>query len=99
MLLNRIYQQNPQKAVRLAIEAERSLALATPDDAGKKKPTMRGDFNSPDRGGAQNGAISDGNRKAFDENPVLREIYSRSPLAALRMLKRLREAAGKKSIW
>ena len=53
------------------------------------------DLNSPDRGGAQNGAISDGNRKAFDENPVLREIYSRSPLAALRMLKRLREAAGK----
>lgn len=96
-LLNTIYKQDPQQAVRLAIEAERTLALATPDGpgAGKPEPRTRGGLDGPDPGSTRDGGITEGNRKAFDENPVLREIYSRSPLAALRMLKRLREAAGK----
>ena len=95
-LLNTIYKHDPQQAVRLAIEAERSLALAATDgaSAAKPKPRYRGGAETPDPGAARDGGITDGNRKAFDENPVLREIYSRSPLAALRMLKRLREAAG-----
>lgn len=101
-LLSRIYTQDPQKAVRLAIEAERTLALATPEGRGNKsaQPRTRGDRMSPDRGGSRgigiNGDITGENRKALEQNPVLREIYFRSPLAALRMLKRLREAAGKK---
>ena len=33
------------------------------------------------------------NRTVFEENPALREIYFHSPVAYLRMLKRLRQAA------
>ena len=97
-LLSTIYKQDPQKAVQLAIEAERSLALAgeSGPGAGAPPPRTRSGLDSPDRDPAQDGGIMRRNRKAFDENPVLREIHSRSPLASLRMLKRLRETAGQK---
>jgi hypothetical protein len=96
-LLSIIFKQDPQKAVRLASEVERSLAVARQGgpEVGGPQLRFRGGVGSRDQAATQDSEIISRNRKDFDENPVLREIYSRSPLASLRMLKRLRDAAGK----
>jgi len=95
-LLRTIYKGDPKKATELASEARRLLSQY------ERNRTTANDLELNFRGthGADEKAEKDGeilarNRKDFDENPILREIYARSPLASLRMLKRLREAAKK----
>ena len=40
------------------------------------------------------GKLDERTRRDLEENPILRDLYSRSPLASIRMLQRMREAAG-----
>ena len=95
-LLNTIYQKNPQEALGLAAEIESYLASTAKDKqpaAGEKAPELkfRGDADTPAPG--RDDDILSRNKKTFDENPVLRNVYYRSPIASLRLLRRFREAA------
>ena len=95
-LLNTIYQKNPQEALGLAAEIESYLASTAKDKqpaAGEKAPELnfRGDEGTPTPG--RDDDILSRNKKTFDENPVLRNVYYRSPIASLRLLRRFREAA------
>ncbi len=95
-LLSAIYQKDPQEALGLAAEIESYLASTAKDKqpaAGEKAPELnfRGDGGSPARG--RDDDIIGRNKKDFDENPVLWNVYYRSPIASLRLLRRFREAA------
>ncbi|MCZ6885353.1 MAG: hypothetical protein O7E53_03185 [Alphaproteobacteria bacterium] len=95
-LLKVIYQKDPQTALGLAAEIESYLAATAKDKqpaAGEKAPELkfRGDADTPAPG--RDDDILSRNKKTFDENPVLRNVYYRSPIASLRLLRRFREAA------
>ena len=95
-LLKVIYQKDPQTALGLAAEIDSYLASTAKDKqpaAGEKAPELkfRGDDGSDARG--RDDDILSRNKKTFDENPVLRNVYYRSPIASLRLLRRFREAA------
>ena len=95
-LLNTIYQKDPEEALGLAAEIESYLASNGETGrpaAGEKAPELkfRGDGGSPAPG--RDDDIIGRNKKDFDENPVLRNVYYRSPMASLRLLRRFREAA------
>jgi hypothetical protein len=97
-LLKEIYRHNPAQALSLAAEVENELSSArvgnqNRQNAGSTRLKFRGEI-PEDRPGLEDDAFRK-NRKDFDENPLLRKMYFHSPLASLRMLKRLREAAGK----
>ena len=96
-LFRTIYAQDPAKARKLALEAEAQIAAGHAGGASNGDLHLRyrgGDETTNSRQNAED-TILQKNRKEFDENPVLKELYRSSPLAALRMLKRLREATGK----
>ena len=91
-------QHHPDKLVALGLAAEiESYLAATAKDkqpaAGEKAPELkfRGDEGTPTPG--RDDDILSRNKKTFDENPVLRNVYYRSPIASLRLLRRFREAA------
>lgn len=94
-LLKSIFEIDPKRATALAAEARRILSDASKGNEIGRAPSLKY------RGGPQadppstEGEILSKNRKDFKENPILREIYFHSPLASLRMLKRLREATKK----
>jgi len=97
-LLKAIYLENPEKALSLVSEARQLLASVERGQAlaGEPKLKFRGGIEqSPVRSPPEDGEILSRNRKDYDQNPILREIYQHSPLASLRMLKRLREATEK----
>jgi len=96
-LLSGIWREDPQKATALATEAERLLANVSRKDKAEQEPRLhfRGTNSTPSQEPPPEGEILKKNQKDFDENPILREIYSHSPLASLRMLKRMREATEK----
>lgn len=91
-LLRQIHENNPTQAVALASEARRLLTIG--EGKRGRRPDIQLEFRGAPADPPTDQIIRD-HRKDFDENPILREIYSRSPLASLRMLKRLREAAKK----
>lgn len=96
-LLAAIHRADPAKALDFAREIESQIAafLATERDTEAGGPRLRY------RGPAGRSKLRDQddilqrNRKDFDDNPALKRLYQHSPLASLRMLKRLREAAGR----
>ena len=95
-LLSAIYQKDPQEALGLAAEIESYLASTGETGrpaAGESAPELnfRGDEGTPTPG--RDDDILSRNKKTFDENPVLRNVYYRSPIASLRLLRRFREAA------
>ena len=102
-LLRVIYQKDPQTALGLAAEIDSYLAVTAKD----KQPAKGGpakDGNVPELKFRDSDAVPvpgrdddiiKRNKKAFEENPVLRNIYFRSPVASLRLLKRFRDAASK----
>ena len=95
-LLNTIYLKDPQEALGLAAEIESYLAANGETGrpaAGGKAPDLkfRGDGGSATHG--RDDDIIGRNKKDFDENPVLRNVYYRSPMASLRLLRRFRDAA------
>ena len=100
-LLKVIYQKDPQTALGLAAEIDSYLASTAKDKQPAKGGPAKGDkvpeLNFRDSEGApspgQDDDIIKRNKKAFEENPVLRNIYFRSPVASLRLLRRFREAA------
>lgn len=95
-LLRDIHRQDPQRAFDFALEAQEILAAAD-GETGARNPQLRFLDTHPSMPEATSDAseIKQKIQKDFDKNPILREIYSRSPMASLRMLKRLREAAKK----
>ncbi len=100
-LLNTIYQKDPQEALGLAAEIDSYLAATAKDKQPAKGGPAKGDkvpeLNFRDSEGTpvpgRDDDIIKRNKKAFEENPVLRNIYFRSPVASLRLLRRVREAA------
>jgi len=92
-LLRQINATDPGKAAGLASEARDMLRARVQGD--DRRPDRKLEFRGPLRGSPTAEQIRRDHQKDFDENPILREIYARSPLASLRMLKRLREAAKK----
>ena len=101
-LLKVIYQKDPQTAVNLATEIEIYLAAAKdrqpakggPEKGGKLPELNFRDSDTTPVPGRDDDIIKR-NKKAFEENPVLRNIYFHSPVASLRLLERFRDAAGK----
>ena len=101
-LLKVIYQKDPQTAVNLATEIESYLAAAKdrqpakggPEKGGKLPELNFRDSDTTPVPGRDDDIIKR-NKKAFEENPVLRNIYFHSPVASLRLLARFRDAAGK----
>ena len=96
-LLKVIYQKDPQTAVNLATEIESYLAAAKDRQLAKGRKVPELNFRDSDATPApgQDDDIIKRNKKAFEENPVLRNIYFHSPVASLRLLERFRDAAGK----
>lgn len=94
-LLRTIFEIDQQQAVELTAEARRILSTVSQASKTKRSPSLiyRGSPRAHPPSGE--GEIISKNRKDFEENPVLQEIYMHSPLASLRMLKRLREATKK----
>lgn len=97
-LLDQINRADPATARRFASEIERQIASLANDgkvhgqnDAPELR--FRGTLTRPD--GAPDEDILRTNREDFDANPALKRLYQYSPLASLRMLTRLREAADK----
>lgn len=96
-LLKDIHRRDPQQAFELALEAQETLAAAERSDADAQKPAFRlrdGQEASP-QASPEDQESRQKNSEDFDNNPILRDIYGRSPVASLRLLKRLREAATK----
>ncbi len=94
-LLHTIYRSDPEKALALAAEIERQIALLGDGIEGGDDAAPRLRFRGPMTRSAPEDEedIPKGNRKDFDANPALRRLYKYSPLASLRMLERLREVA------
>ena len=97
-LLQVIYRKDPQTALGLAAEIDSYLG-ATAKDRQPAKSGKVPELNFRDSEGVpvpgEDDDIIKRNKKAFEENPVLRNIYFRSPVASLRLLQRFRDAAGK----
>ena len=97
-LLGLIHRRNPDWAKSFVVEIREKIALldrrrGQGKDAARI-PLRRRD---PDRVPASQSieALYDRTREDLRENPILRDLYSRSPLASLRMLERMREAGGR----
>ncbi len=95
-LLQAIYRDDPGSALGLASEIERQIT-AFSDGHGDSGAAPRLRFRGPrsNRPVGDEEEILKDNRKDYQANPALKRLYQLSPLASLRMLKRLREAAGK----
>ena len=99
-LLESIYNKNPTEGVRLANEVRTFLASAERGELSKGRgadPMLRrrgGQGTAPDDPESE---MERQNKKVFEENPALKKIYFYSPVAFLRMLKRIRTAAGQSS--
>ena len=88
------HQRDPARAISLISEILDRIALldrrkSQGNDAGGI-PLRRRDADPPP---PPIGPPDDRTKKDLQENPILRDLYSRSPLASLRMLQRMREAA------
>ncbi len=102
-LLGVIYLKDPQTALGLAAEIDSYLAAFARDKQSSKGGAAKAgkvpELNFRDSDGApvpgQDDDIIKRNKKAFEENPILRNIYFRSPVASLRLLQRFRDAASK----
>lgn len=96
-LLHTIYRDDPGSALGLASEIERQIAAFGNSHAGNDGAAPRLRFRGPrsDKPVGDEDEILKDNRKDYQANPALKRLYQHSPLASLRMLKRLREAAGK----
>jgi len=95
-LLKSIYREDPERALALAVEAGQLLAAVERGAAAASEPRLHFRGTAPSAQTApQESEILEKNRQSYDQNPILREIYTHSPLASLRMLKRLREATEK----
>ena len=95
-LLAVVYKKDPAAGIRFATEVHTYLASAR---QGEISGTRRSGPRFKRRGGA---ALQPGdpesemerqNKQVFDKNPALRKMYFHSPVAYLRMLSRLRQAA------
>jgi hypothetical protein len=97
-LLSAIHRIDPQRARAFASEIVDKISLL---DRRRRQgvnavntPLQRREpgITRPPRPNAE---LDERTRRDLKENPILRNLYSRSPLASLRMLERMREAAGK----
>ncbi len=95
-LLAVVYKKDPAAGIRFANEVHAFLASASQGELSTTRPPGP---RFKRRGGA---ALQPGdpesemerqNRRVFEENPALRKMYFHSPVAYLRMLSRLRQAA------
>lgn len=99
-LLGSIYDKNPAEGVRLAHEVRTYLASierAEPSKGRDSAPTLRRRGGLGITPGDPESEMERQNKKVFEENPALKKMYFHSPLAYLRMLKRIRTAAGTSS--
>ena len=96
-LLHTIYRSDPGAALGLASEIEHQIAALGDSAKGGDDAAPRLRFRGPqsDKPIGDEEKILQDNRKDYQANPALKRLYQHSPLASLRMLKRLREAAGK----
>jgi len=91
-LLMKIYNKDPRQAK--AILADIRSLMKNPDAHGQTSTS--GDLPLETRGAASLDAKRrlQKDRKLIKQNPLLDELYNKSPLATLRMLERMKEAAG-----
>lgn len=95
-LLAEVYGKNPQAALRLAEELRVSLAAAESGKLRRARTTerrFRRRGGSDTRTGEPQSEIERQNREVLENNPALRKLLFHSPVAYLRMLKRIRQAA------
>jgi hypothetical protein len=95
-LLAEVYGKNPQSALRLAEDLRVSLASAEGgrlQRARTTEPRFRRRGGSDARTGEPESEIERQNREVLENNPALRKLLFHSPVAYLRLLKRLRQAA------
>lgn len=95
-LLLAVYDKNPAAGMQFAKEVETFLASAEqgklPKD-GAKGPKFKRRGGAAVQPGDPESEMERQNKRVFEENPALRKMYFHSPVAYLRMLKRLRQAA------
>ncbi len=96
-LLGVVYKKDPAAGNRFANEIQIFLDSSrqgevSKDGAPGPRFRRRGGPGGP--GADPESEMERQNKKVFEENPALRKMYFHSPVAYLRMLKRLRQAAG-----
>jgi hypothetical protein len=96
-LLGLIHRRNPELAKSFVAEIREKIALLD-RRGGRGNGAARIPLHRRDPMGAPPSpsveTLDERTRKDLGENPLLRDLYARSPLASLRMLERMREAAG-----
>ncbi len=97
VLLAVVYKKDHAVGLRFATEVHTYLASARQgklSKSGAVGPRFRRRGGAALQPGDPESEMERQNRRVFEENPALHKMYFHSPVAYLRMLKRLREAAG-----
>jgi hypothetical protein len=95
-LLEEVYGKNPQAALHLAEELRVSLVAAENGKlqrARTSEPRFRRRGGSDTQTGQPQSEIERQHREVLETNPALRKLLFHSPVAYLRLLKRIRQAA------
>ena len=95
-LLRTIYREDPEKAVRFTQEL---MSLAAKERSESPRPKtgegmMKFRKKPPKNILDSRHQLSPEDQSDLARNPAIDDLYSRSPVASLRMLQRLRDAAG-----
>ena len=96
-LLAVVYNKDPAAGIRFANEVHAYLASARQGDISKTRapgPRFKRRGGAALQPGDPESEMERQNREVLEDNPALRKMYFHSPVAYLRMLKRLRQAAG-----
>ena len=95
-LLGAVYKKDPAAGMRFASEVHTFLASAEQGGAAKAAtagPRFKRRGGATVEPGDPESEMERQNKQVFEENPALRKMYFHSPVAYLRMLSRLRQAA------
>ena len=101
-LLAAVHKKDPAAGIRFANEVHTYLASARQGElskGGTAGPRFKRRGGATVEPGDPESEMERQNKQVFEENPALRKMYFHSPVAYLRMLKRLRQAtaAGSKA--
>ncbi len=95
-LLAAVYNKDPAAGIRFANEVHTYLASARQGKILKDRssgPRFKRRGGAALQPGDPESEMERQNKQVFEENPALRKMYFHSPVAYLRMLSRLRQAA------
>ncbi|MDX1485327.1 MAG: hypothetical protein R3229_12690 [Alphaproteobacteria bacterium] len=98
-LLAAVHERSPAAAQQFAREINGFLAAARQGESVDKEPRFRRRGGEGIQPGDPESEMERQNREVLERNPALRRMFFHSPVAYLRMLKRLRQAtaAGSKA--